>query len=151
KRLDIEAARWEMERLSRMWKTKRWWAYADGTLGISTEQEAENFRETGPAFTLPIPFFNYGQADRARIYSLYCQSIHRLKALEIAALSEVRSARGQLTIHREIIEEYQRQLLPLQEAIVSTSQRFYNFMALGVYKLIGAKKQEIEIEINYTM
>jgi outer membrane protein, heavy metal efflux system len=151
KRLDIEVARWEMERLCRFWKTKRWWAFADGTLGVSTEREAENFLETGPAFSIPLPFFNYGQADKARIYALYSQSCNQLKALEISVLTEVRSARGQLAIYRELIEEYQSQLLPLQESIVTTSQHFYNFMALGVYKLIGAKKQAIKMEINYTM
>jgi outer membrane protein, heavy metal efflux system len=151
KRLDIGVARWEMERIFRLWKTKRWWAFADGMIGVSTEQEAENFLETGPTFSIPLPLFNYGQGDRARIYTLYSQSCHRLKALEIAVLSDVRSARGQLAIYRELIDEYQRQLLPLQESIISTSQHFYNFMALGVYKLIGAKKQEIEMEINYTM
>jgi outer membrane protein, heavy metal efflux system len=151
KRLDIGVARWEMGRLFRFWKTKRWWAFADGALGVSTEQEAENFLETGPTFSIPIPFFNYGQADRARIYALYSQSCNRLKVLEISILTEVRSARGQLAIYRQLIEEYQRQLLSLQTSIVSTSQHFYNFMALGVYKLIEAKKQEIEMEINYTM
>jgi len=151
KRLDIGVARWEMERLFRFWKTKRWWAFADGTLGVSTEQEAENFLETGPTFSIPLPCFNYGQADRARIYALYSQSCNRLKALEISVLTKVRSARGQLAVYRELIEEYQRQLLSLQESIVTTSQHFYNFMALGVYKLIGAKKQEIEMEINYVM
>ncbi|MFC2049374.1 TolC family protein [Chlamydiota bacterium] len=149
KRLDIGAAKWEMERFFRMWRTKRWWAYADGTLGASTEQEAEGFQETGPTFFLPIPFFNYGQADRARIYALYDQSLNRLKALEIAVLSEVRSARDRLSIHRQLILDYQQQLLPLQESILSTSQRFYNYMALSVYKLIGSKKQEVEMQIKY--
>lgn len=150
KRLDLNAIRWEIKGLTRILKTKQWWAFADGVLGISSEQEAENFIETGPAWTIPLPFFNYGQADRARINSIYHQMQSRLKALEISVLSDVRSANDQLRIYRELLEEYRNQLLPLQECILTTSQHFYNYMALGVYKLIEAKKRAIEIEIQYT-
>ena len=150
KRLDIGAAQWELERLSRLWRTKKWWASADGSLGASTEQEAEGFHETGPAFSVPIPLFNYGQAERARLAALYDQSLYHLKTLEVTALSEVRSARDQLNIQRQLIVEYQQELLPLQEKMLSTSQNFYSYMALGVYQLIEAKQQEIEMRIQYT-
>ncbi len=150
-RLDVVAARWELERLNRVWRTKQWWAYADGRLGASSEKDAEGFRVTGPAFSLPIPFFNYGQADRARVRALYAQNFNRLRTLEIAVLSEVRSARDRLIIQRQLVLEYRNQLLPLQELIVSTSQHFYNYMALGVYRLINSKKQEIRMGINYNM
>lgn len=150
KRLDIGQARWELTRLSRMLRTKQWWSYADGKLGVSTEQEAEGFQETGPTLSIPLPFFNYGQGDRARLYALYNQNLNRLKTLEIAVRSEVRAARDQLVIRRKLIMDYQQQLLPLQEAILSTAGKLYNYMALSVYKLIGSKKQEIETQIRYT-
>lgn len=150
KRLDLDAIRWEMKGLSRLLQTKHWWAFADGVLGASSEQEAENFIETGATWTIPLPFFNYGQADRARIYAMYHQMQNRLKALEISILADVRSANEQLRIYRELIQEYRNQLLPLQESILTSSQHFYNYMALGVYKLIEAKKQQIEMEIRYT-
>jgi cobalt-zinc-cadmium efflux system outer membrane protein len=147
-RLDLGAARWEVVKIARMLGLKQWWAYTNIAAGISTEHEAEGFQETGPIFAGAIPIFNYGQADRARLYSMHRQSLEREKALEIEVLSEVRSARDQLYLNRDLVLTYQMELLPLQEQIVSMSQRFYNTMALSVYKLIDAKRQELQMQIN---
>lgn len=148
-RLDLEIARWEVEKLARMLGLKSWWTYTNAAAGISTEHEAEGFQETGPAFSGAIPIFNYGQADRARLYAMRRQSLEREKALEIEVLSEVRSARDRLVVNRHLVLTYQKELLPLQEQIISTSQRFYNAMALSVYKLLETKRQEIQMQINY--
>lgn len=150
-RLDLEVARWEVEKTARMLGLKQWWAYTNVAAGISTEHEAEGFQETGPAFAGAIPIFNYGQADRARLYSMYRQNQERQKALEIKVLSEVRSARDQLFVNRNLALTYQKELLPLQKQIVSLSQRFYNTMALSVYKLLDVKKQELQMQINYKL
>lgn len=150
-RLDLEIARWEVKKIAKMLGLKQWWAYTNVAAGISTEHEAEGLQETGPAFAGAIPIFNYGQADRARLYSMHRQSLEREKALEIDVLSEVRSARDQLFVNRNLVLTYQMELLPLQEQIISMSQRFYNTMALSVYKLIDAKKQELQMQINYKL
>lgn len=149
--LDLEIARLEVKKISKMLGLKQWWAYTDVAAGISTEHEAERFQETGPAFAGAIPIFNYGQADRARLYSMYYQSLEKEKALEIQVLSQVRSAREQLLINRNLVLTYQNELLPLQEQIVSISQRFYNTMSLSVYKLLEAKKQELQMQINHKL
>lgn len=150
-RLDLEVARWEVEKIAKMLNVKQWWAYTNLGAGISTEHEAEGFQETGPTLVGAIPLFNYGQADRARLYSIYRQSQEKLKALEIEVLSEVRSARDQLMVNRKLALTYQKELLPLQEQIVLNSQRFYNTMALSVYKLLDAKKQELQMQIHYKL
>lgn len=149
-RLDLDVARWDVERIARMYGIKQWWTYTDAAMGISTEKDAEGIRTIGPAFSLQLPLFNYGQADRERIQSMFTQSLHRLSALEILVLSEVRSARDQLIMNRELVTQYLKDLLPLQQAITSSSQKYYNYMALSVYKLLDAKMQEIELQINYT-
>ncbi len=150
-RLDLEIARWEVKKIARMLGLKQWWAYTNVAAGISTEHEAEGFQETGAAFAGAIPIFNYGQADRARLYSMHRQSLEREKALEIEVLSEVRSARDQLFVNRNLVLTYQMELLPLQEQIISMSQRFYNTMGLSVYKLLDAKRQELQMQINYKL
>ncbi len=150
-RLDLEVARREVERIARMLGVKQWWAYTNIAAGISTEHEAEGFQETGPDFSGAIPIFNYGQADRARLYAMYRQSQARQKALEIEVLSEVRAAREQLLVNRNLVLAYQKELLPLQGQIVSMSQRFYNTMALSVYKLLDAKRKELQMQINYKL
>ncbi len=150
-RLDLQIARWEVERIAKTLGIKQWWAYTNIAAGISTEHEAEGFQETGPAFAGSIPLFNYGQADRARLHAMYCQSRERQKALEIAVLSEVNSTIDQLTTNRHLVLTYQKELLPLQEQITSLSQKFYNTMSLSIYKLLFAKRQELQIQINYNL
>lgn len=149
-RLDLEIARREVERTARMLGIKQWWAYTDLAAGISTEHEAEGFQETGPALAGAVPLFNYGQADRARLYALYRQRCEQQKALEITVLSEVRSARDRVAVNRELVLIYQKEIIPLQEQIVSTSQTFYNTMGLSIYHLLDMKKQEIRVKIDST-
>jgi len=150
-RLDIHVARLEMERLARMLGVKQWWVYTDLGIGFSTEHEAEGFQETGVGFSGSIPIFNYGQAERARLHALYRQSQEKLKSLEIEVLTEIRSAREQLLINRNLVLAYQEELLPLQAQIVAQSQNFYHVMGLSVYTLLEVKGQELQMQINYRL
>jgi outer membrane protein, heavy metal efflux system len=146
-RLDLEALRWEMVSLDRMFATKEGWAYTALSLGVSTEKEAEGGHVTGPTFSAALPLFNHGQADRTRLAALYRQTLDRLKMMEIEVRAQVRVARAQLMVNRRLTETYLQELLPLQEQIVNQSQQFYNGMAIGVYELLEAKQQELQLQI----
>lgn len=148
-RLDLEMARWEVERIARMFGITHWWAYTDAILGVSNERDAEGINVTGPIFSLELPIFNYGQADRERLRAMFRQSVEKLKSLEIEVSSEVRCAREQVFVQRKMALLYLEKILPLQKQIVSTSQGFYHVMALNVYKMMGAKQQEVQMQIKY--
>lgn len=152
-RLDLEVIRWEMEKIARIGATKQWWSYTELAAGVSTETDIDGTRVTGPMLTGAIPIFNYGQADRARLLAMYRKSYEHLRMMELTALSEVRSARSQQMIYRDLLLAYQEELLPLQEEIVNTSQKFYHVMGLknGVYGLLYVKRQQLQLQIDYTM
>lgn len=150
-RLDLEVARWKIEQIVRMGATKQWWAYSDLSVGFAGEKDPDGTWMRGPAISGSIPLFNYGQADRERLYAKYKQSLEQYRSLEISVLLGVRLARDQLLIQEELVSTYQNELIPLQEQIISMSQRFYNAMSLNVYKLLNAKKHEIEIQISATI
>lgn len=149
KRLDLEAARWNVIQIARKYPTMQWWAYTDLAGGIACEKDPDGTWTRGPALLGAIPLFNFGQADRARLQAMYRQNVERLKALEIKVITEVRSAYEQMKVQQELAFIYQTEFLPLQEQIVSMSQRFYNTMSLSVYKLLDAKQQELQTRINY--
>jgi cobalt-zinc-cadmium efflux system outer membrane protein len=151
KRFDLENARWEVERIARMGGLTAWWTHVDGEAGLSGEKDAEGSKVLGPTIAGALPLFNYGQADRARLSSLYRQKVASLHALTIEIESEVRLAREKVIAHRAIVETYQQQALPLQREVVSMSQRFYNAMALGVYTLLDAKKHELHMQMGSLM
>src|SRR5581483_5318856 len=79
RRLDLQVARLEIERIRKVGATKKWWAYSDPYIGVSTEKDSDGTQITGPAFGLTLPLFNYGQADRTRLFAMYRQSKERLK------------------------------------------------------------------------
>lgn len=148
-RLDLAAASWEVERFARMFGTKDWWAYTDLNLGVSAERDSDGIKVIGPTYSLELPIFNYGQADRERLCALYRQADDRFRTMEIAILTEVRSLQEQLMINRTLTLTYENEILPLAQQNISLSHSYYNTMSMSVYKLLHAKKQELEIQMNY--
>jgi cobalt-zinc-cadmium efflux system outer membrane protein len=149
KRLDLAAAHMEIKRLELMGATKEWWAYTEPGVGVSREKDADGITVLGPSMATSLPFFNHGQADRARLFAMYKQSKHRLQALEIDILAQVRMHKEQLAINRNRVLIYIQEYLPLQKDIVATSQNFYNVMGLSLYTFLQNKEQEIQSKISY--
>ena len=150
-RLDLQAARFEIIRLSRKLGIKQWWVYTDGRIGIAGERDPDNLNTIGPAFSGAIPIFNYGQADRLRLHAELRQVQNKLAALEIRISSEVREAHKLLMNNLEIINEYRAQIIPLQKKILESSEELYNVMGLGIDRLLENKKQELHAYNNYTL
>ncbi|HEV8053103.1 MAG TPA: TolC family protein [Parachlamydiaceae bacterium] len=120
-RLDLQAARFEVLRLSRKLGIKQWWVYTQGRIGIGGERDSDGTNLIGPAFTGEIPLFNYGQADRLRIHAELRKAQDNLAALEIQVLSEVREAHKLLMNHLRIIIDYRVHIIPLQSQILESS------------------------------
>lgn len=142
-RLDIQIARLEIVRLSRMLGLKEWWTYSHLQGGLAGEREPEGTHFIGPGFAGDIPIFNYGQAARMRLFAQLRQAQDRLAELEIKVLSDVRRALKSLTSYAEIIQDYKTRLIPLQGQILTSSEELYNVMGLGVNKLLESKRQEL--------
>src|SRR5262249_24962842 len=147
----LASAQLEIKRLAQMGATKEWWAYTDPALGASWEKDTDGTSVLGPTAAFMLPFFNSGQADRARLFSMLKQSEHRLRALQIKVSSQVKQAFDQLQINRKQVLVYLNEQLPLQAEIVTTSQIFYNVMGLHLYKFVGNKLDELKGKIGYQM
>lgn len=149
-RLDIAHAKLEVKRLEQIGATKEWWAYANPSIGFSGEKDTEGHSVFGPTFMTAMPFFDHGQADRARLVALHKQSQHRLEALEINIISEVRQSIHELEIARAKIDLVDKVLIPLEKRIVDTSIKMYNVMGYSLYKLLDDKEQEFASKIERT-
>lgn len=148
-RLDLQAARFEVLRLSESLGIKQWWVYTEGRIGIAGERDSNGLNTLGPAFSGAIPIFNYGQAARLRLHAELRQAQDRLNALEIQVLSEVSEAHKLLMNNLSIIHDYQIQIFPLQNQILESSEALYNVMGLGVNRLLENKRQEQQAYKNY--
>jgi cobalt-zinc-cadmium efflux system outer membrane protein len=149
-RLDLQVARFEIARISRMLNLKDWWTYTKLQGGVAGERDPDGRNLIGPGFSGEIPIFNYGQADRMRLFAQLRQAEDRFEELEIRVLSEVREAHKLLMNDLKIINDYRNRLLPMQGQISATSEELYNVMGLGVDMLLENKRQEVVANQNYT-
>ncbi|MCZ6600867.1 MAG: TolC family protein [Acidobacteria bacterium] len=149
-RLDLAAERWEVERIAKALSITIHWRYVPLLeVGMETEREPDGERVTGPSLAIALPVFDQGQARVARVESILRQSRQRMAALAIDIRSEVRDGRNQLQLARELADHYRTVLIPVREQIVAESQRYYNFMLIGVYQLLEAKQDEIDAYRGY--
>ena len=148
-RLDLAAARQQTQILQRALSLARFGVVSPVTLGMNTEREADRPNLLGPTVEIGIPIFDRGQAASARIQSQLRQSKKQLEAMERQVRSEVRIHRSQLLAARARVEYYRDNIIPLHEQVVHLSQRHYNYMLKGVYALLQAKRNEIDVRSQY--
>lgn len=150
-RLDLQAARFEVIRLSRKLGVEQWWVYTNGRIGIAGERYENGLNTIGPAFSGAIPIFNYGQAARMRLRAELRQAQDKVETLEIHILSEVREAHKLLMNNLQVINDYRDRIIPLQAKILESSEELYNVMGLGVDRLLENKRQELQAYSNYIL
>jgi len=144
-RLDMAASRKEMEALAQaLGITIDWRYFGSVDVGISTERDTDGQWVVGPSLALELPVFNQGQADIARRQSQLRQSQERLKARAIEIRAEIRSLRNRLIMTRNLIDHYRKVILPLREQIVDLTLQKYNYMLVGPFDLLTAKKQQFD-------
>jgi len=144
-RLDMAASRKEIEALAQaLGITIDWRYFGSVEVGISTERDSDGQWVVGPSLALEMPIFNQGQADIARRQSQLRQSQERLKARAIEIRSEIRSLRNRLIMTRNLIGHYRKVILPLREQIVDLTLQKYNYMLVGTFDLLIAKKQQFD-------
>jgi cobalt-zinc-cadmium efflux system outer membrane protein len=148
-RLDIQAARWEVERFRRFFPTAKGWAFTQLQAGVSSERDIDGTRVTGPQFSAALPIFNVGQGVKRRFLAQFRQAQDRLIALEIEAYAEVREARDLLLVFRNQLIFYAGRVLPNQEQILNLTEELYNVMGTGVFDLLDNKRNQIQAYLNY--
>jgi cobalt-zinc-cadmium efflux system outer membrane protein len=105
--------------------------------------------EAGPTVTLPIPFFDYGQARAARARAELERARELYHSLGVRVRSAARSARERVIAHRERAIHYRRVLLPVEGEIVRQTRLQYDAMQLGPTDLLRAKEHEISTAERY--
>jgi cobalt-zinc-cadmium efflux system outer membrane protein len=118
-------------------------------IGVSTGRDAEGTRATGPELSLELPLFDQGQAPAARLLAEVRQARARHAELAVNIRAEVRALRNRLVVTHRSAEHYRTVLLPLREKAVKESQLRYNAMLLGVFQLLQARREQIEVYRDY--
>ena len=142
-RADLDAARREVALLEdALGVARRWRLLGEVRFGGEREREASGETLSGPTLELALPIFDQGQAGIARALGQLDASRAALRDLELSIGVDVRFALDQLETARIAVAEFEKTLVPSQQAVVAQQQLRQNFMLIGQFELLLAKQQE---------
>jgi cobalt-zinc-cadmium efflux system outer membrane protein len=117
-------------------------------LGYERERE-DGVSEGGPTLALELPLFQQGQAGRSRAQALHALAQARLAQYELAIERQVRTGSARLAGLGEIVREYRQSLLPQHAVVFEREQERYNFMLVGAFELIEARRSQFDAHQAY--
>ncbi|HUO82465.1 MAG TPA: TolC family protein [Gammaproteobacteria bacterium] len=152
-RLDLAAQRRDVELLAdNLGVNRRYrWLGALGDVEVGAERERETDGATlrGPTLELELPVFNQNADSVTRAEARLAIAEAELRALELEIGNAVRLAHAQMQTARERLREHAEALVPLREEIVARTQEQVNFMLMGPFELLRARRQEYDAYQGY--
>ena len=147
-RWDLQAARRDPQVLKDALAVERLRIFGPIEVGVDSEREYSGETKYGPEFEVGLPIFERRQASRARLHAQRRQSLASADALETSIRYEARTTSAELASARKTVEAYAKAVPYRREALTETLKN-NNYMLLGVYHLLEAKRREIEASSAY--
>ena len=149
-RLDLTAARQAVsQREDMLGVTRRWRWFGSVEVGFEQEREGDEGVSQGPTLSLELPIFSQGQGPIAKAQAELVQARAELDALALSVRNDAVLGVQSLELARTIAAAYRDTLIPAREAIVARTQEEVNFMLVGVFELILAKREEYDAYQEY--
>ncbi len=149
-RLDLSAARRDVANQQDFASmTRRWRWLGDLEGGYERESDTDGSRLRGPTLALHLPLFNQNQGGVMRADAQAEMAQARLSDLELRVKNEVARSLDQLASAREIAEAYRTAVLPQRELLVSSTQEEHNYMLVGVFELLQARRSQLDAYQSY--
>lgn len=121
----------------------------DMDVGLATERETDGLWLTGPALTVPIPLFDWGQANRSRATAELRRTVALAQAQTCELVAALRTARAAVATRRTAAARYHDVLMPLVATVVEEGQKEYNAMLIDAFRLLEAKRQQVSVAVRY--
>lgn len=149
-RLDLDAARREVDLLRvALGMTRRYRYLGEFEVGVDYERETDRSRMLGPSIALELPLFDQNQAPLGRAQARLQQAEARLQRLELDASAGVATAHAGLASARTQLDHYREQLLPQRERVVARTLEMQQYMLLGPFELLAARRDEFDAYQGY--
>jgi cobalt-zinc-cadmium efflux system outer membrane protein len=149
-RLDLIAAQQAVAmREDMLGVTRRWRWLGEVEIGFEQEREGEEGVSQGPTLALGLPIFNQGQGAVAKSQAELIKARAELDAMTLRVHNEALLGVQALDVAREVAEHYRTTLIPAREAIVARTQEEVNYMLVGIFELILAKREEYDAYQEY--
>ena len=150
RRLDLAAAREAVAVLEdALGVTRGWRLLGSVEAGYEWERETDGTKLRGPTLALELPIFNQGQGAVARAEAQLLDARARADALALVVENEVATAARQLALAREVSERYRLEWLPAAASAVERQQERFNFMLVGAFDVIQAKREQYDAWQGY--
>lgn len=149
-RLDLLAARQSVVILEDvLGVTRSYRLIGDTRLGVRYEHEDDHSRLIGPTLAMDLPIFNWGSGKVERARAELDQARAEARRLEIEISNAVRLAHARVTSGRRQVQRYRTQLIPQREEVVMRAMEMQNFMIIGQFELLLAKREEYDAYQGY--
>jgi outer membrane protein, heavy metal efflux system len=144
-RVDLQAAAQTVTTLEGLLKSsKRWRWLGDFEVGYARDREEDGLRFAGVSLSLGIPFFNHGSGSVLRAKALLEKAQAMQARLNLQVESQLSLALMDVATQRVMVDHYRLKLLPAKQAVVAENQKRYNFMLIGAFELLQAKREEYD-------
>ncbi len=149
-RLDLAAARAEADMLADQLGVVNWTRWlGDLEVGYERERETDGGRLSGPTLAWEIPVFNSNQGQLLRASADLQMAIAEVRRLTLAVDNDVRLAHYSVSNAKARVKEFREELIPQRLETVDQAQREVNYMLIGVFELIGLKRDEYDTYQEY--
>jgi len=124
-------------------------------IGIGAELETTKSKgeerefEAGPIFDVTLPLFDQGQAKKARGIMEIRQAQDEYWAMGVRVRSAARLTRAELLTAHKTAAYYELAILPQQTRLLLATTQQYNAMQEDVFRLIRAKREQIQAGRGY--
>jgi cobalt-zinc-cadmium efflux system outer membrane protein len=143
-RLDVLAARATADAFGQALDLARHWRWIPLLeVGVSSERQPEGGWNVGPSLSLELPIFQQGQTNVARLEAALRRSERELEAVRVNARFDVREAAARLAGARTRAERLRDHSIPTRERLVELTQQEFNYMLVGAFDLLIAKRDEL--------
>ncbi|MCX4246433.1 TolC family protein [Paraliomyxa miuraensis] len=149
-RLDLSAARFEVEAMERAVQLRRRGVIPQLEAGVESRNEVGDDEGhewvLGPSLAVELPIFDPGHADLARLRAELRRAQHLLQHRAIVVRSEVREHRAALAMARRSVSYMHEQALPRQAQIGDLALQQYNAMLIGTYELLQLRAEALAVQ-----
>lgn len=113
-----------------------------------SDRDKDHWRAAG-GFSVVVPIFDRGQGHISALEARFDALLERYQGLAIATRSAARDARNRLVSAHARAHQYQAVILPAQTKVMEQSVLQYNAMQLGVFQLLQARQELLDVQLSY--
>jgi outer membrane protein TolC len=147
-RLDVRMAQSLLDAASKSQGINLLTSLTDIELGIirntvKDTHEGTSEKSKGYELSIRLPFFDWGDAQRASMNATTLAAANRLEAAVIGAGSELRESYSAYRTAYDASRQYRDEILPLSKVIADENVLRYNGMFIGVFELLADHRTQI--------